>query len=257
MKKVLSVLTALAISTSASAALVAGDLAFTSYNTQEDGFSLASFANIAANTTIYFSDNEYVSGQSKFNDGESYFSWNTGASTIAAGTVVRFSGIDAPTRAASVGTFSQVTVSGSTNTGLSATADILYAYSGTSATAPTTFLSIISSESVTNTNASIVGTGLTVGNGVTQLANGAKFADYTGVRTGATTFATYKPLVYNAANWLTVTAATPSQAGAVPNLNAFTIAPVPEPSEYALLLSGLGLIGFVVRRRANQRRLGN
>ena len=255
MKKVLLGLTALAMSASASAALVAGDLAFTSYNTQEDGFSLASFANIAANTTVYFSDNEYVSGA--FNSGESYFSWNTGASTIAAGTVVRFSGIDAATRAASVGTFSQVTVSGSANTGLSATADILYAYLGTSATAPTTFLSIISSESVTNTNASIVGTGLTVGNGVTQLANGAKFADYTGVRTGATTFATYKPLVYNAANWLTVTAATPSQAGAVPNLNAFTIAPVPEPSEYALLLSGLGLIGFVVRRRANQRRLGN
>jgi hypothetical protein len=59
------------------AALVQGDLAFTAFNTGEDGWSLTSFKNIDPNTTIYFSDNEATS-TTAFNTGESFFKWVTG-----------------------------------------------------------------------------------------------------------------------------------------------------------------------------------
>ena len=65
-KTILSLLLA-ATGVSAQAALSAGDIAFTSFNADEDGLSFVTFTNIAANTTIYFSDNEFVGGA--FNSG--------------------------------------------------------------------------------------------------------------------------------------------------------------------------------------------
>ena len=43
-----------------------------------------------------------------------------------------------------------------------------------------------------------------------------------------------------------------------PDLNAFEVAnfnvtPVPEPETYALILAGLGAIGFITRRRRNNQ----
>ena len=71
------------------AALTKGDIGFISFNADEDGWSIVAFVDIDPNTIIYFTDNEATSATA-FNTAESYFQWSTGASTITAGTVVRF-----------------------------------------------------------------------------------------------------------------------------------------------------------------------
>lgn len=234
----------------ANAALITGDIAFTAFNADEDGWALTTFVDIAANTKIFFSDNEW--NGTAFNTGESFSSWTSGAFIVSAGSVVRFSAIDKATAAASVGSFMAETVALSANRGTSATADTIYAYLGSAASAPTTFLTAISNAaSITGaTDGGLINTGLVVGSTATQLASGTDFAQYTGIRAGQTTFAAYKPLVANvAANW------TNGGDGAfeltAPNTTAFTVVttPVPEPETYGMLLAGLGLIGFAARRR--------
>ena len=105
--KRLSVLTALLLAAASShAALQAGDIAFTSFNADEDGFSVVALREVAPFTAIYFTDNEWnggAPGSGGFNSGEGTYAWVSGAAAIAAGTVVRFSEIDSATRAASVG----------------------------------------------------------------------------------------------------------------------------------------------------------
>lgn len=229
----------LAAASSQASALTTGDIAFTSFNADEDGWSLVTFVDIAANTTLYFSDNEATS-PAAFNTGESAFSWNTGASVIDAGTVVRFSAIDDVSRAASVGSFSAVDT---TNLGLSASSDTLYAYLGASHAAPTTFLAAVSSEGSTN----LTPAGLTAGVNAVVLTNSTDYAEYTGVRSGEISFAGYKPFVNNPVNWSIIT--TGDNSLATPNTAAFTITPVPEPEAYAMMLAGLGLVGIVVSRR--------
>lgn len=221
------------------APLAAGDIAFTSFNADEDGWSLVTFVDIAANTQIFFSDGT-ASSATAIGTGESSFSWNTGASVITAGTTVRFSAIDAAARAASIGSFSVVN---SSNLGLSATAETIYAFLGTSATSVTTMLTAVSSESNSN---SLTIVGLTAGTNAVKLTSSTDFAGYTGARSGAASFAAYKPLVNNASNWAINVGG--DGAAVVPNTTAFTAA-VPEPETYALMLAGLAAVGFLARRR--------
>ncbi|MCY4745505.1 FxDxF family PEP-CTERM protein [Pelomonas sp. UHG3] len=243
-------LTALALAALAAlpahAALTAGDIAFTSFNADEKGWSFVTFVDIAANTTIYFSDNEWQG--SAFNTGEGYQSWNSGTSTIAAGTVIRFSSIQNSGRTASVGTLSTVSIPG--NSGgidLSSSGDGLYAFIG-SAASPSTFLAAI-----TNTSFNTAATGVLTGTALTTSAfelgvsSGSDWAQYTGARTGQTTMAGYKALVADKANW-TING-DGSFATEVPTTTAFVATPVPEPQTYALMLGGLGLVGWMARRR--------
>ncbi len=245
MKKLVLV-AALFAASSANAALVAGDIAFTSFNADEDGFSFTTFVDITANTTIYFNDNEYVGGA--FNTGEGQITWNSGSSLISAGSVVRFSAIDKATSSVSVGALTK-----SGDTGLNATNDNLFAFIGTNANTPTTFLAAIAngvygSGSGNTLISSLAGTGLTVGVNATQLTASSDYAEYTGARSGLSSFGAYKSLIANNANWNiqgNIAAET-----LVPSTTAFTItAVVPETETYAMLLAGLGVMGFVARRR--------
>lgn len=235
----------------ANAAISTGDIAFTSFNADEDGLSFVTFSNIEAGTTIYFSDNEWTG--SAFNTGESYNQWNSGASTIAAGTVIRFSAYDKATLAASSGTLSRVSVSGSSNWGIANSKETIYAYLG-SATAPTTFLTAITNGSF-STDGSLAGTGLSEGSSAIRLnalATSATpdYAEYTGPRSGLASLDAYKEQVSNVANW-TVDTNDGSYASTTPNLTAFSVTAVPEPESYAMFLAGLGLMGFIARRRSS------
>lgn len=233
----------------AQAALKTGDLAFTSFNADEDGWAMVAFTEIAAGTKVYFSDNEWTG--SAFNGGESYSSWSSGVSAIAAGTVVRFLKTDSTTPAASIGTFKRESVSGSTNWGVSTSEDTIYAYLGTSATAATTFLSAITTGTFgTSSAGSLAGTGLANGAGAITLSSGSDYAEYNGARAGLAQFSDYKSLVSNVANWNDAGTSAVA-ANFVPNTTAFTVAAaVPEPQTYAMLLAGLAAVGFVARRRA-------
>lgn len=238
---------------SAHAALSAGDIAFTSFNADEDGLSFVALAAIDANTTVFFSDNEWTG--SAFNTGESYSQWNSGASVIAVGTVVRFAAYDAEAPLASAGTLSRTTVSGSSNWGLAGSNETVYAYLGSSATAPTTFLAAITNGTF-EANGPLTGTGLTEGtsNAVRLTAKaGASsqpdYAEYSGSRGTFENVAAAKLALGDLNNWTIDTVSNSSSASIVPDTTAFLITPVPEPETYALMLAGLGLIGVAARRR--------
>lgn len=236
----------------AHAALSAGQIAFTSFNADEDGFALVALTSIAAGTTIYFTDNEWngsaIGGGGAFNTGESYSQWASGLTNIAAGTVIRFSAVDNPTTlAASVGTLTRATVTGSTNWSLSASAETIYAYEGSSADVPTTFLAAISSGAFSVAEGQLFNTGLSVGFNATQLSTGSDYAEYNGARSGLPLFAAYLPLVSNVANWNDL--GDGCYAASVPNTTAFSVSAIPEPAPVALLLAGLGVIGASARRK--------
>lgn len=256
-KTVLALLLAVA-GINAHAALSAGDIAFTSFNADEDGLSFVSFTGIAANTTIYFGDNEWngsaIGSGGAFNTGEQYMQWNSGANDIAAGSVVRLIAFDKTTASASVGTLSKVTVSGNSNPGLANSNETVYAYLGTSATAPTTFLTAITNGSFA-VDGSLTGTGLTEGINAIRLNTLAPsatpdYAEYTGLRSGAASFDAYKPLINNLANW-NVDTTNGIYTSTIPNTTAFSVTAVPEPKNYAMFLAGLGLISLISRRQSS------
>jgi hypothetical protein len=242
-KKFTAVLFSALVSSTSAYALSAGDLAFTSLNGQEDGWSMVTFVDIPASSTVFFTDNEFVSGA--LNGGESYHSWTTGPATITAGTVIRFSAVDNATNlAASVGTLSRATVSGSSNYGVSNGNEVIYAFEATSVTSTPSFITAVSSETVANTTTWLTGTGLTPGINSVSLGT-TNFRQYNGARSGLESFSDYRALVNNPANW-TVNVA---NAAAIPDTTAFTITPIPEASEISMMLAGLGLIGAIARRR--------
>ncbi|MFN0184499.1 MAG: PEP-CTERM sorting domain-containing protein [Aquabacterium sp.] len=239
---------ALLASAGAAQALTAGSFAFVSFNADEDGWALVALENVAANSTIYFTDNTW--NGSSFAATEAAHQWNTGGAAIAAGTVVRFSKVDSLTQiGVSVGTLS---FASSANLGLNATNETIYAYTSNTSdwTAPTTFLAAVSSAASGFGNATfgvLTNTGLAAGMTAIEVAPSADFAQYTGARAGEASFGAYLPLVNASSAWSSVQGGDQSQV--LPDMTAFSVVAVPEPQTYALLLAGLGAIGMVVGRR--------
>lgn len=222
----------------ANAALSTGDLAFTSFNADEDGWSLVTFVDIAADSTIYFSDNAWASGV--FNPTESFHTWNTGLTGISAGSVIRFSSIDTAARTASVGTL----LGSGSNFGMSASNETIYAYLGSDINTPSTFLTAISSES---SSAALTSAGLTAGLNAVLLTNSTDYAEYIGARAGEANFSDYRAQVNNAANWTILVGG--AQDAQIPNTSSFSAVPVPG----AVWLFGSVLFSFTAvggRRKA-------
>lgn len=207
------------------AVLSTGSIAFTAFNADEDGWSLVSLIDIDPNQNVFFSDGTATSAIS-IGTNESSFRWNTGANTISAGTVVRFSAIDVPARSVSVGTFTAVN---STNVGLSATNETLYAFLGTNDTTPTTLLTAVSTEGA----GTLSTVGLTNGVNAIVLTNSTDFAEFNGSRTNQTSFDNYRSIVNTASNWdINVDGV---GAAVVPNTTRFSLASasqIPEPTDF-------------------------
>jgi FG-GAP-like repeat len=163
--------------------------------------------------------------------------------------VIRFLAVDLTTLSASVGTLSRATVALSTNYGISQTADIVYAFLGTSAAAPSTILTAISSGDIvsgltpasTDINLPFTNAGLTVGTNAIRLRTSADYGEYgqadntviaggnngVFIPTGNTSrsgksIAEYKASVFNVANW-SFDQGDGGYATAVPNTTPFTI----------------------------------
>ena len=190
-RKILAAAILVAITAQANTALSNGDVAFTGFNADEDGWVITTFKDIDANTTIYFSDNTRTG--STFDTTESFHTWNTGASSITAGTLILFSQIDAGPRSASIGSFSG---SGS-NFGISAKSETIYAYLGSSQSAPNTCLTAVSTE---NDTACLTNAGLSAGFNAVKLTNSTDYAEYIGVRNGLSSFLADQSLVNDTMN---------------------------------------------------------
>lgn len=200
---VLSMACMLHLGATSAHALNPGDMAFTAMNADEDGFAMVALTTIPANTTLYFTDNEWDG--TVFNTGESYSQWDSGASPIAAGTVIRFLAVDLTTLSSSIGTLTRATVSGSANYGLSTGEDSIYAYEAATVTGTPTFIAAICNKSFGTAAAGfLTSTGLSLGAGAVQsgFATGSDFMEFTGARIGQATFAGYlAPVSTFAGNW--------------------------------------------------------
>ncbi|MGF7215728.1 hypothetical protein GGR92_001868 [Spirosoma lacussanchae] len=175
-----------------------GSIAFTGFNADgTDNFNIVALDALPANTTIYFRDDEWQNPG--FNTGESILVWNTGGTVIPAGTVVAFSNINPSPASPVVVSVGSATISG--NRGISNENDAIFAYLGTDADTPTTFLGAISNNGVAaNTFGTLAGTGLTLGGTALALTGEIAVGIYTGPRTGISR-SCYPVVLNNAVNW--------------------------------------------------------
>lgn len=226
-------------------ALEAGDIAFTAFNADEDGWAIVALAELPGDTVVYFTEKEWSGAAPEaggtFSGGEAVYTWSLGAESVAAGEVVRFSAVrSAASRSASMG---ELAATGTAN--LAVGGDGLFAYTGADSATPARFIAAISNEAFAGDQ--LNGTGLTLGSTAIALDSGTRFGEYAGARSGADAFGSYAAAVNDVGNWSMVKV---SSADAAPNVTAFAIAAaVPEPESYAMMLAGLGLLAGVARRR--------
>ncbi len=237
---------AAAVCSTCTYALDSGDLAFTAFNADEDGWAVVALTDLAAGTTIHFTERGWDGNSGRFLGREASYTWLLDGGDVAAGSVVRFAAVNSASRSASSGSLS---ASGTAN--LSASGESLFAYLGATPDAPDGFLAALSTEGFSG--GQLFATGLAPGSGAIALPDGADYAEYTGPRSGAASFADYGGLINDAANWLAETSGDFSSRA--PQLGVFEVAaaPVPEPSSYAVLLAGLTCLVATARCRAAQR----
>ncbi len=196
--------------------LGAGSIVFVGMNTAggpDDWIAFAALQDIAPGAVIYFTDNELATaGATAFNTGESYSKWTAPAGGVAAGTVVKITNWDlAGGPVANVGAASAVTFAGSSNRGLSQTADSLYAYTAASDATADTPLQHIAYINFGNAVDGAAPAGLST-DFAFSLTGGQDSGYYSGARNDQTSFAAYAPATDNSSNWALVNGATSSAA---------------------------------------------
>jgi hypothetical protein len=192
-----------------------GDIAFIAFNADGDkDFAIVALADIAENTTIYFTDDETTgsAGISGLAGSEGVITWITGSEIIKAGTVVIFTDIDSNTNPNFGSSIGSITRSGSFN--LSSSKDGIIAFIGTDSSSPTTYLAAIQlgndstelgpfdGDGITLTN-----TGLVVGTSIIVFDDSASpdGAVYIGDRADQISFSNYYSLISDDENnWTNV-----------------------------------------------------
>lgn len=190
----------------------AGSIAFLGFNADGgDSFAFLAVDGIPAGTTIYFRDDPW-DGSAFTGNSESRMAWTT-TTAVDPGAIVQISGIFGNTTGtqsltASSGT-ATITTNNSFGRGLSATAEELYAYVGSDADTPSTFLAAIANDGFGDGQGVLTGTGLVAGTTALELGAGAGSPDVAvyDAATKQTDFGTDRALllstVNNPANWLT------------------------------------------------------
>lgn len=253
----------------AGTALTKTDFAFTGVNgnTTVGGWSFVTFVDIAAGTTIYFTDTNVL--QTPTSSGvfstsaETFWSWTAG-SLVKAGTSVALLGTGTTgqyaAKSGAAGGVANGTVAnlngGASN--ISSGGDILYAFQAASYAsnyqpAAITFLGAISnrgSYSSSDNPAAATGlSGIQVREYKIDAATATRYTQFTAqVTTNDAPFGTMaqlKTALASNANWTTI--ANSNSTPIVADVLAVTA--VPEPESYALMLAGLAVVGGVARRR--------
>jgi hypothetical protein len=190
----------------------AGDIAFIGFNTDGDkDFAIVALADIAASTTIYFTDDETtgVGSPSALAGSEGTIIWSTGATIIKAGTIVVFTDLDNDGNAAFGASTGTITRIGSFNP--SGSKDGIIAFIGSDSSTPTTYIAAIQigndaselgpfdGDAITLTN-----TGLVIGTAIIIADNSASpdGANYDiGSRSSEASYAAYYTLIDTNGNW--------------------------------------------------------
>lgn len=236
----------------AHAALSAGDIAVIAYNTDgEDNFAWVALTNIAANTTINFTDSSWQGTAFRTTehlDAGGPLTW-TNTSTLSAGSVVKFNGN--VTQTWSIGSGNGATAFLS----LATSGDQIFAFQG-SKTSPDFVYGlqfahangIIAAPTVSSsTNTTNVPGALSVLGGTMFNVGNFDNGYYTGTTTGSK--AELLSAIANTANWNRTDAGPLAQTSWV---SGMTVTAVPEPKNYAMFLAGLGLMGLIARRQSSR-----
>ena len=190
-----------------------GDIAFIAFNADgDDDFAVVVLADLAANSTIYITDNE-SDGAGGITSGEGTLTWYIGAATIKAGTVIVFTDVNNDTNpnfGVSVGVLSETgafSIPASDKDGI-------IAFLGTDDSTPTSFIAAIQIgndssnlgpfdvDGITLTN-----TGLVIGTSIIVMDSSASpdGAIYNASRSSQTSYNNYYSLLIDDdSNWTNV-----------------------------------------------------
>jgi len=176
-----------------------GDIAFIAYNADtDDDFAFVTLVDIAANTTIWFTDNEW-DGTSFNNLNEGEIQWSH-SSLVPAGSIIEIKG--------NTGSSASITngpgiVSGS-GMNLGASNETIFALltePSISTMSSPNFLAGFSNDFDGDTSNTLTGTGLTSGVNFIDFDNDHDGFKYTGTNSGESSFSDYLPLIMTIANW--------------------------------------------------------